>query len=119
MQQSISLVTKSVPVCAYDNAVARFRGGFAMRRMSHFIGAVFLAAVLIAPVVTTSCGTTTTSAPVVYDTAHGDNHKWDDHEETVYKGWLSDNHKEYRPIKEAPPEDQKSYWDWRHGHPEK
>lgn len=89
-----------------------------MDRMRNFVGAFFLAAVMIVPVAITGCGSTT-STPVVYDTAHGDNHKWDDHEETVYKGYLSDNHKEYRPIQQAPPEDQKSYWDWRHSHPEK
>ena len=86
-----------------------------MRRMSHFVGSVFLAAVLMGPVAFTGCSSHTD----VYDAAHGDHHNWDDHEETVYKGWLSDNHKEYRPIQQAPPEDQKSYWDWRHGHPEK
>jgi hypothetical protein len=86
-----------------------------MHRMRNFIGAFFLAAVMIASAAITGCSSQTD----VYDEAHGDHHKWDDHEETVYKGYLSDNHKEYRPIKQSPPEEQKSYWNWRHGHPEK
>jgi hypothetical protein len=86
-----------------------------MRGIRNLVGVFFLAAVMVVPVVITGCGSTTE----VVDEGHGDRHKWDDHEETVYKGWLSDNHKEYHPIKQAPPEDQKSYWDWRHSHPEK
>jgi hypothetical protein len=53
-----------------------------MRRTRNFIGAFLLAAVMIVPVAITGCGSTTD----VYDEGHGDHHKWDDHEESVYKG---------------------------------
>ena len=85
------------------------------RRVFHYVGSIFLAAALIAPVAITGCSRTTD----VYDSAHGDHHTWDDHEETVYKGYLSDNHKDYKPIQQASPDEQKSYWDWRHNNPNK
>jgi hypothetical protein len=86
-----------------------------MRRLPTCIGSLFLAAALLTPVLSTGCSTHEN----VYDESHGDTHKWDDHEETVYKGYLSDNHKDYTPINQASKSDQKSYWDWRHNNPNK
>jgi hypothetical protein len=86
-----------------------------MRRLPRYIGSLFLAAALITPVAVTSCA----GHAGVYDESHGDYHNWDDHEETVYKGYLSDNHKDYTPYKQLNKNDQKSYWDWRHNNPNK
>ncbi len=53
----------------------------------------------------------------VYDQGHGDYHRWDDHEEVVYRGYLNDNHREYHPFTSLSVEDQRAYFDWRHSHP--
>jgi hypothetical protein len=53
----------------------------------------------------------------VYDQWHGDYHRWDDHEEVVYRGYLSDNHREYRAYTSLSVDDQRAYFDWRHTHP--
>ncbi len=86
-----------------------------MRRITHYVGSLFLAAALIAPVAISGC-----SARVgVYDEWHGDRHHWDDHEEVVYRGYLTENHREYKPYKRLSKNDQKGYWDWRHSHSDK
>ncbi len=86
------------------------------RRVVHYVGSIFLAAALIAPVAITGCGS---DYGCLRFGARRDHHKWDDHEETVYKGYLSDNHKDYKPIQQASPDEQKSYWDWRHNNQNK
>lgn len=53
----------------------------------------------------------------IYDQWHGDYHGWDSHEEVVYRGYLSDNHREYHPFTSLSAEDQHAYFDWRHAHP--
>ncbi len=53
----------------------------------------------------------------IYDQWHGDYHPWDSHEEVVYRGYLSDNHREYHPFASLSVEDQRAYFDWRHAHP--
>ena len=83
-----------------------------MRRITRFVGSLFLAGVLIAPVALSGC-----SARVgVYDEWHGDHHRWDDHEEVVYRGYLTENHRDYKPYRQLNKNDQKGYWDWRHNH---
>ena len=86
-----------------------------MRRFPRYIASLFLATALIVPVASMGCSRQVR----VYDESHGEYHNWDDHEETVYKGYLSDNHRDYKPFNQLSKEDQKSYWDWRHSHPEK
>jgi hypothetical protein len=93
----------------------RFQGGCVMRRLSRYIGLLLMAGVLFTPVLSTGCST----GESVYDESHGDSHRWDDHEEVVYKGYLSDNHKDYKPYNQLNKDDQKSYWDWRHNNPNK
>jgi hypothetical protein len=83
-----------------------------MRRIPKLLGTIFLGAALLAPVITTGCEGRVT----VYDTWHGDRHHWDDREEVVYRGYLTENHHEYRPYKKLSRDEQKSYWDWRHKH---
>jgi hypothetical protein len=51
-----------------------------------------------------------------YDEWHHDHHRWDDNEEIVLRGYLTDNHKDYHPYKELSRDDQKAYWDWRQNH---
>jgi hypothetical protein len=82
-------------------------------RTRHF-GGILAGAVLSAALLLGGCSTTTEN---VYDPGHGDYHKWDSAEDAHYHQWVSDTHHDNVEYKKLPPEDQKSYWDWRHnGH---
>src|SRR4029077_2580253 len=52
----------------------------------------------------------------VYDRYHKDYHNWDDREDHAYRGYLQDNHRDYRPLPELKQRQQKAYWSWRHSH---
>jgi hypothetical protein len=80
-----------------------------MRLKSSIITSAFLAATLV----TVGCA----GRVRVYDEWHGDYHGWNNHEEVVYRGYLSDNHREYHPFNTLSRDDQKAYFDWRHNHP--
>ena len=54
----------------------------------------------------------------VYDRDHKDYHDWDDREDKAYRGYLVDNHQEYRPYAKMKRQDQSHYWAWRHSHPD-
>ena len=54
----------------------------------------------------------------VYDRDHKDYHNWDDREDKAYRGYLVDNHQEYRPYAKMKRQDQSHYWTWRHSHPD-
>jgi hypothetical protein len=54
----------------------------------------------------------------VYDRYHKDYHNWNDHEDHAYRGYLQERHRDYRPLAEQRQKDQKSYWNWRHSHPD-
>jgi hypothetical protein len=86
---------------------------FTMRRKSSIFTSLLLAAALITPVVSVGCA----GHVGIYDEWHGDYHRWDDHEEVVYRGYLADNHKDYHPFNQLSKDDQKAYFDWRHNHP--
>jgi hypothetical protein len=90
-------------------------GGNKMRRVHRYISSLILAAALVAPVVNTGCA----ARVGVYDEWHGDYHHWDDHEEVVYRGYLTENHRDYKPYKQLSKDDQKGYRDWRHSHQDK
>jgi hypothetical protein len=54
----------------------------------------------------------------VYDRDHKDYHNWDDREDKAYRGYLVENHQEYRPYAKMKRQDQSNYWNWRHAHPD-
>jgi hypothetical protein len=59
-------------------------------------------------------GGCTSTTENVYDPGHSDYHKWDKAEDSHYHQWVNDTHHSTVEYKKLPPEDQKSYWDWRH-----
>jgi len=77
-----------------------------MRRLSLHAGSLVLAAAMMVAPIVVSRGSHTTN---VYDEAHGQDHRCDDHEEPVYRGYLSDNHRNYKLFNQLSKEDQKSY----------
>jgi hypothetical protein len=52
----------------------------------------------------------------VYDREHGDYHNWDGNEDRVYRQYLVERHRAYRPFVEIKVRDQRAYWNWRHSH---
>ncbi|HMD38027.1 MAG TPA: hypothetical protein VKH15_02030 [Candidatus Acidoferrum sp.] len=57
------------------------------------------------------------SPTVVYDANHRDNHKWDDREDSAYRRWEAENHKDHQDFAKRQAEEQNDYWNWRHSHP--
>jgi hypothetical protein len=54
----------------------------------------------------------------IYDPAYHDYHRWDDREERAYRGYLVEQHREYRNFRTLSNSEQTEYWDWRHKHPD-
>jgi hypothetical protein len=86
-----------------------------MRRKSGILSSLFFAAALAAPVVIVGCAGRLTVA----DEWHGDRHRWDSHEDVVFRAYLTENHREYRPFDRLSRDEQRAYFDWRHAHPER
>lgn len=53
------------------------------------------------------------------DADHNDDHVWNKQEDRAYRQWLKENHRKYEGFEKLREEDQKSYWTWRHEHPDK
>ncbi|HLJ89930.1 MAG TPA: hypothetical protein VKZ53_24190 [Candidatus Angelobacter sp.] len=49
-----------------------------------------------------------------YDRNHKDYHVWDNHEDGVYRAWLSDRHEVYRDFSKQKRSRQVEYWKYRH-----
>lgn len=64
------------------------------------------------------------SAPAVlcaqryYDPSHKDYHEWNSGEDTAYHRWLKETHKKDHDWAHATKREQRSYWAWRHDHPD-
>jgi hypothetical protein len=92
-----------------------------MRNTNRFISSLFLAAALAAPVAMIAApGPQAVGVQVrVYDRDHKDYHNWDDHEQSAWGVYLTENHKKPHEYKAANRKEQSSYWNWRHAHPDK
>jgi hypothetical protein len=84
-----------------------------MKRIANHIAALALAASLVALV---GCAARFTA----YDSAHGDNHRWDRNEDRAYRTYWRDEHSHdrYRGYQKSNADQQKDYWNWRHNHPD-
>jgi hypothetical protein len=91
-------------------------------RMKHpFLSSMALAAALAAPAgmsMITSLQAQVAVQVKIYDRNHKDYHVWDDNEDRAYRGYLVDQHQEYRPYAKMKRADQNKYWDYRHAHPD-
>jgi hypothetical protein len=54
----------------------------------------------------------------VYDRSHNDYHNWDDNENRFYRQYLTEKHRAYRAFGELKEKEQRTYWNWRHSHPD-
>src|ERR1022692_2958532 len=93
-----------------------------MRNQHPFLGSLALAAALAPPagisILPILQGQVAVQIKVgkVYDRDHKDYHVWDDKEDKTYRGYLVENHQEYRPYAKQKKADQSKYWNWRHAH---
>jgi hypothetical protein len=92
-----------------------------MRSTHLYIGSLFLAAALAAPLATMA-------APIpqdarvqirVYDRHHRDYHNWDDRENHAWGVYLTDNHRHAHEYSRARRRERSEYWNWRHAHPDR
>jgi hypothetical protein len=45
---------------------------------------------------------------------HRDYHRWDEHEERMYREWLRERNFAYINFDQLTERDQRAYWHWRH-----
>lgn len=76
--------------------------------------AILLAGTLTVPLVNLGCSEHRYAR--VYDPYHQDYHRWSPAEETYYQRWETENRQEHREWSQRNSDEQKQYWDWRHGH---
>jgi hypothetical protein len=91
-----------------------------MRSTHLYIGSLFLAAALAAPVAMVAAPAPNDAGVQVrvYDRDHRDYHNWDDREDRSYRVYLGERHREYHPFVELRVKEQRAYWNWRHRHPD-
>lgn len=51
-----------------------------------------------------------------YDNTHKDYHSWDGSEDTAWRQYQTDHHRDYRDFSSASKKQQADYWKWRHEH---
>ena len=83
-----------------------------MRRTFRRLDSLLLAALLVAPALSTGCA----ARVRVYDPYHRDYHDWDDREDRAYRRYQSERHEEYHELSRRRAEEQRDYWKWRHEH---
>lgn len=88
--------------------------------MRNYLGACLLGIALLAPV-TVKAGdeprrTDSDRNHSYYDSAHRDRHEWNEREDTAYRRWVQEHHREYRDFPRLNRRDQQQYWNWRHSH---
>jgi hypothetical protein len=91
-----------------------------MKSMNAYIGALLLAAAIVAPalVVAEAQAQEEHVTVRVYDRHHKDYHNWDDREDHAYRGYLGERHQGYREYNQQTRRNQDNYWRWRHQHPD-
>ena len=89
-----------------------------MYRKSLIISSLFLSAALVAPVAITAKPAPQSFSVKVYDRDHKDYHNWDDHEAKSYETFRGDHPKYNVTFGKTKHSQQKTYWNWRHEHPD-
>ena len=89
-----------------------------MYRKSLIISSLFLSAALVAPVAITANAAPQSVRVKVYDRDHKDYHNWDDHEAKSYETFRGDHPKYNVTFGKTKHSQQKTYWNWRHEHPD-
>jgi hypothetical protein len=92
-----------------------------MRSTHLYIGSLFLAAALAAPVAMLAAPAPNDAGVQVrvYDRDHRDYHNWDDRENHAWGVFLTDNHRHAHEYARAHRRERSEYWNWRHAHPDR
>jgi hypothetical protein len=85
-----------------------------MSRTHRAIASLLFAGALFVPVVFSGCAAHASYR--VYDSGHEDYHVWDGNEGVYYQRWEVETHRDHRDFNRRNGDEQKEYWNWRHGH---
>ncbi len=85
-----------------------------MNSGSRLFSSLFLATALASSVLSTACAEHHYYR--AYDPYYSDYHVWNHDEVVYYNRWAREYHRDpHRDFRRLPPEEQKEYWNWRHG----
>lgn len=85
--------------------------------MPRFLAPALLAAVLIAPLASTSFALRADEPGNHAKDHNDDHHQWDAREDKAYRVWLKEKHRKYLEFRKLDDADQHAYWRWRDEHP--
>jgi hypothetical protein len=85
--------------------------------MKQHLGTFRLSAALVALGMFTGCAGARIGYRY-YDPGHSDYHVWNDSERGYYNQWVIENHRQNQDFRKLRREDQQTYWQWRHDHPD-
>ncbi len=88
-----------------------------MNRTYACLRALLMAAVVVAPVASTSC--VVRARARIYDPDYRDYHRWDGREQHAYREYWEERHDRYRDYGQLNDEQKREYWEWRHQHPDR
>jgi hypothetical protein len=91
-----------------------------LRIAPRLISSLILAAAITAPMAIVAAATPNDDGVQirVYDRNHKDYHNWDDHENTAWGVYLTNNHRKPHEFAHSSRREQANYWNWRHSHPD-
>ena len=81
--------------------------------MRRYLGSMLLAAALLSSFAPFSgCA----ARVRYYDEEHRDYHYWNHDEDSYYRRWEGETHRDHKDFKRRSDDDKKEYWNWRHSH---
>jgi len=83
-----------------------------MHRGNRYVALLSLTSALALPIATAGCAE---HSYRVYDPYYHDYHRWGPDEDAYYHRWEAETHREHRDWGQRPADEQKEYWNWRHG----
>jgi hypothetical protein len=89
-----------------------------MYRKSLLISSLFLTGAIVAPAAIRANAAPQSVSVRVYDRDHKDYHNWDDREGQSYERFRVEHPKYNVTFSKTKRSEQKTYWNWRHEHPD-
>src|ERR1700681_2494968 len=93
--------------------------GDKMHNKRLFLGSLFMAAALIAPLAISANAAPQRVSVRVYDRDHKDYHNWDDREVHSYSLFRGEHPRYNVTFSKTNRSQQREYWTWRHSHPDR
>lgn len=96
-------------------------------RSYKLLGTILVAGALSAPVALNAfqqgeertTTTTTTQTKRYYDPVYKQYHEWNSNEDRAYHTYVQETHRTYEEFPKTTVTEQREYWKWRHGHPDR